>query len=749
LRLFDKVCAIMLRNLPIGMVVTFCVLASRPLQAQPDPARDMVAGIDRFLDAELKRAVAQREKLPRPDARSRERFRKIIGAVDPRVSPVEVSYDAAVGRSSLIAETRSYKVHTVRWNVFDGFSAEGLLLDPVKPPVASVVVLPDADGSPERMAGVVPGASPNSQYARLLAERGCRVLVPVLIDRKDTWSGSTRFRFTNQPHREFIYRMAYQMGRHIIGYEVQMILAAVDWFAATGQQRPIGVAGYGEGGLLALYSAAIDPRINAALVSGYFQNRERLFDEPIYRNVWGLLREFGDAEIAGMVAPRGLVIEASRGPVVDGPPPEAKTRRGAAPGSLRSPDLANVRREFERAKRFFDDGRLRLVEGNSVDTASSFLNLLKAKPHSPSATGEMRVIQVPDSTARLHRQFDSLVEFTQKLARTAEATRDRFWAKADTSSLDKWKQSASAYRDYYWNEVIGRLPGPSEPLRPEMKRTGENDRWTQTEVKLPVWPEVFASGVLLIPKDVKAGEKRPVVVAQHGLEGRPEYLIDPKDDVNKRVYATFAAQLADRGFVVFVPQLPYIGGISFRQLQRKANPLKLSLYSFILGQNQRILEWLAQQPFVDDKRIAFYGLSYGGKTAIRVPPLLDGYALSICSGDFNEWIWKTTTLDFTGSYMFTPEYEIPEFDTGNTFNHAELANLMDGRPFMVERGHRDGVGIDEQVSYEYSKVRRFYDELGIGDRTTIEYFNGPHQIHGVGTYQFLHKHLNWPEPSKK
>ena len=95
--------------------------------------------------------------------------------------------------------------------------------------------------------------------------------------------------------------------------------------------------------------------------------------------------------------------------------------------------------------------------------------------------------------------------------------------------------------------------------------------------------------------------------------------------------------------------------------------------------------------------------------------------------------------------MFTHEYEIPEFDTGNTFNHAELATLMHGRPFMVERGHRDGVGIDEMVSYEYAKVRRFYDELGIGDRATIEYFNGPHQIHGVGTYQFLHKHLNWPE----
>ena len=68
---------------------------------------------------------------------------------------------------------------------------------------------------------------------------------------------------------------------------------------------PIGVAGYGEGGLIALYSAALDPRIQATLVSGYFQQRDGLWKEPIYRDVWGLLREFGDAEIASLIAPRG------------------------------------------------------------------------------------------------------------------------------------------------------------------------------------------------------------------------------------------------------------------------------------------------------------------------------------------------------------------------------------------------------------------------------------------------------------
>ena len=78
--------------------------------------------------------------------------------------------------------------------------------------------------------------------------------MPTLIDRKDTWSGNpTLGRQTNQPHREFIYRMAFEMGRHLIGYEVQKVLAAVDYFHHATEPRPVGVIGYGEGGLIALY----------------------------------------------------------------------------------------------------------------------------------------------------------------------------------------------------------------------------------------------------------------------------------------------------------------------------------------------------------------------------------------------------------------------------------------------------------------------------------------------------------------
>jgi hypothetical protein len=68
---------------------------------------------------------------------------------------------------------------------------------------------------------------------------------------------------------------------------------------------------------------------------------------------------------------------------------------------------------------------------------------------------------------------------------------------------------------------------------------------------------------------------------------------------------------------------------------------------------------------------------------------------------------------------------------------------------MVERGHFDGVAEDEAVAYEFAKVRHHYQaKLGLTDRCEIEWFVGPHMINGVGTFAFLHKHLDWPEPGE-
>jgi len=735
-----------------------------------DIAARMVAGIHSDLLQRTAASVSARQKLWQRDFSSREayeasvtpnreRFKSVIGLIDQRIPYAAPSLETRLGDSLIVGSGSGYKIQSVRWPVLDGLDAEGLLLEPSGPAAAQVIALPDADWAPEMLGGLTPGLSAQTQFARRLAENGCRVLVPVLINREDTWSGSEKLGIhTNLTHREFIYRMAYEMGRHIIGYEVQKVLAAVDWFAQDRQAPAIGVIGYGEGGLLALYSAAVDTRIDAACVSGYFTTRQNLWQEPLYRNVWTLLHEFGDAEIAGLVAPRALIIEASRGPEISGPPRAGEGRSDcAASGSLISPHLADVREEVDRARPAFEKlnaaDRLSLVvsgdgqgDPGSEKTLQTFLRELgvrtpiKAWGETPRDTRTAF-----DPSLRLQRQFKQLVDFTQRAVIESESVRNRYWSKADRSSVEQWQRSAEPYRQDLWEEILGKLTDPFEDRAVQTRKMYEEPNWTGYEVFLPLWGEVFAYGIVLVPNAIAPNERRPVVVCQHGLEEKPEDVIRG-DREGEHYNHDFAADLADHGFVVYCPQNPYRGGDNFRKLQRLANPLKYSLYSFILSQSERMLDWLSAQPFVDPKRIGFYGLSYGGKTAMRVPPLLNRYALSICSGDFNEWIWKMTRTDAPFTYLFTKEYETCEFNLGNTFNHSDMANLMTPRPFMVERGHNDPVSLDSWVAYEYAKVQRHYELLGLYDDTRIEYFNGPHGIHGVGTFDFLHRHLNWGEP---
>ena len=69
-----------------------------------------------------------------------------------------------------------------------------------------------------------------------------------------------------------------------------------------------------------------------------------------------------------------------------------------------------------------------------------------------------------------------------------------------------------------------------------------------------------------------------------------------------------------------------------------------------------------------------------------------------------------------------------------------MAALIAPRPFMVERGHFDGVGTDDAVGHEYAKVRHLYSaRLNLPERTEIEWFVGPHKINALGTVQFLQR----------
>ena len=659
-----------------------------PLKMEGDLAAQMVEGIDRFLLREIDASVSKR----RP---TREKLKAMLGLVDERVKP-----DVRVSPTSWVREGLS--VRALRWPVFRGVHGEGLILEPEKPS-GTLIVVPDADMTPEKTLDLLP-------HAAAAATDGARVVIVSLLDRADTHSVSYIGRATNQPHREFAYRPAFEMGRTVVGYEVQKALALVDAYPGD-----VSILGIGEGGFVALCAAAVDERIARATVLGWLSSRQRMWEEPIYRNLYGFLKDFGDAELASLVAPRSLRVAPWPGLRIDGPPAPRPGRGGAAPGLWAGPDEAAQKAELDRLK-------------------------LPLQPAQLFPKKLLPPYDVPADETRAKRQLDEILADTQILLAASERARnDYVWKKVSRAGLADFEKSTEALRTTFYDEVIGRFDLPLLPANARSRLVYDEPKYRGYEVVLDVWQDVYAYGILLVPKDLKAGEKRAVVVCQHGLEGRPQDVADPK--VNNKAYDQYAIRLAEKGYVTFSPQNPYIGRDKFRTLQRKANLLGKQLFSIIIPQHERITEWLAGLPFVDPERIAFYGLSYGGKTAMRVPAVVKRYRLSICSADFNEWIRKNASLDNGYTYVTTGEYEIFEWNLANTFNYAEMAALIAPRPFMVERGHHDGVAPDEWVAYEFAKVKRLYVDLKIPDRAEIEFFNGPHKINGVGTFKFLDREL--------
>ena len=643
----------------------------------------------------------------------------MIGAVDERISGgLEIISEPGAAAKSADG---GYTIERVRWPVFDGVNGEGLLLRPGGLAKAAVIALPDADNTPEQFAGIAPGLAPEAQFARRLAEQGALVVVMTLVDRRDTWSGSEKLkRFTNAPHREWIYRQSFEAGRTPLGYEVQKVLAAVDALRGPSAKllsdgAKIGVAGYGEGGRIALFSTALDSRIDAQFVSGAFGCRDTMWKEPLDRNLMGIVREFGDGKLAAMAQPRDVFPEFADAPVFSVPPPGHDGRRGAAPGSIVTPthtdflqcwadafDITFHEGEFtlkgelpiqSTLRHNPDTDRIHSEQPERPGRTELFGDFAKAIGLSEvklTVAAPAAFLSPANLGLRQRRTVRELEEFAQTILRDSERARKALplWTKLKPGA--EWKAVQKQARADFWEKVIGKLPTDYLPANPRTRLIHDKEKWRGYEVMLDVKPDIFAWGTLLVPKDLKPGERRPVVVCQHGLEGLPEDTItdDPTAQAWK-YYKGFAAKLCERGFIVYAPHNPYRGHDKFRMLQRKANPLGLSLFSFIIAQHDVTTQWLASLPFVDAERIAFYGLSYGGKTAMRVPAVEMRYCLSICSGDFNEWVGKIVSVDLDRSYMWTREYEMYEFDLGNTFNYAEMAYLIAPRPFMVERGHDD------------------------------------------------------------
>jgi hypothetical protein len=104
------------------------------------------------------------------------------------------------------------------------------------------------------------------------------------------------------------------MGETMIGWRVYDIMRAVDYLETRAEvdARRIGLMGISGGGTITAFGTALEPRISAALISGYLNTfRDSVFSlsHCIDNYVPGILRWCEMYDIAGLIAPRPLFCE--------------------------------------------------------------------------------------------------------------------------------------------------------------------------------------------------------------------------------------------------------------------------------------------------------------------------------------------------------------------------------------------------------------------------------------------------------
>ncbi len=572
--------------------------------------------------------------------------------------------------------------------------ARGVEMRPSGPgPFPLVVIVPDISMAADSEA---------VRLAAHLRARGAAValvpLVPRILHRR---VGAPWGSIHTEPisRREWLWRLATQIGQTLLGADARAISATAEDLLARWPIDParVAVIGLGDSGLLALLAAVRDERFRLVVA------RWRAAFDPLAEGAeWdnlapGLWPRAFDPHLADELAPRTVILMQAPYEVQPGLP------------TTRAITWAETEFEADAAERLLAE-HLRLEEPPRLE------------PLAP-----------PGVTSRLTRRQDERFAALEKEYRRliVAASRREPLGGHDLAKFSDWQTERRAA---LW-DIVGRYPEPDAPLRPQARLKHRDREIAVYEVLLPVYEGTFLRGLLAVPEGIAPGERRAAIHCQHGWQGSPE------EAHSEGIYAAFADRLARRGYVTWAPQAHYAEQGAVLRLYRKGVLWGGSDFGLMIRYHQRGLDFLQTLPFVDPERIGFYGLSYGGYTALWYGALEERLKVVVCSGHFNNWARKTTDGEYRAAYMITNDREMYNFGLLKRFDHGEFAALICPRPFMVELGDQDLVMPHSWSAREYRRVRRLYASLGIPERTRIHWGHGGHQIYATSTFRFLDRWL--------
>ncbi|HEY4372703.1 MAG TPA: prolyl oligopeptidase family serine peptidase [Burkholderiales bacterium] len=360
---------------------------------------------------------------------------------------------------------------------------------------------------------------------------------------------------------------------------------------------------------------------------------------------------------------------------------------------------------------------------------------------------DMATARIGSPTLRVPRQVvvDRNLAQGDELSAYLRALRDAVPQAAaspalDFSSIDAFSRSTDAVRARLRQSLHYPPPGFDMPLTEPVVESaiGEDAFASYRELKIPVLPGVYATGVYLRPKSAGAQQKLPLVISAAGRGGMPSETPDGTLGGMAKSRRDLAWDALKHGYAVWMPTYVHYGkgGDDFRdRLTVRAWEAGTSLPAIEIAKTVKALDVLLKRPDIDPQRVAMMGQSYGGFYTLYTTALDPRIRVAVAAAYFND---REAVLDSSEPHGFL-DWRFP--DSLTLWRDPSVVALVAPRPLLIESGNQDQLFPIAGARKTAPQAAALYQRLGIGDRFEFDEFVGRHDFDGDAAMAFIDRHL--------
>ena len=299
----------------------------------------------------------------------------------------------------------------------------------------------------------------------------------------------------------------------------------------------------------------------------------------------------------------------------------------------------------------------------------------------------------------------------------------------------------------------------------EVVRRADRGDYTLEYIRLQTAPELTVPAFVLIPKKAKLPAPGIVALHDHGgfyFWGKEKILAEDGEhpvltEFRQRYYSgrSIAAELARQGYVVIVIDMFYWGerrllyaadspalhnrsadlvpadisafdrrsSLNEQLVARSLFTAGISWPGVMLWDDIRTLDYLAQRPEVDPKRLGCVGLSVGGYRSYMLAALDPRIKVAVGVGWMTSWA-QQVRRHVINSVGLT--FHIPGLYRDLDF--PDLSALVAPRALMVINGSRDGLFHPDGVKQAFQKIESCYKKAGVPERQNCRMYDAPHEF---------------------